>query len=109
MKHLKLDSGVLPSEILFEIKQVVAILRRHGAMDIILYGSLARGDYRIDSDIDLLVSGLAPREYFSALADILMQSKLHVSLLNMEDIHGYFREKVLREGKIIDDMGRVTT
>jgi predicted nucleotidyltransferase len=36
--------------------EVKAIARRHGALDVSVFGSVARGDDRYDSDIDLLLS-----------------------------------------------------
>ena len=40
-----------------------AVLRETGAEDVILFGSRARGDYREDSDIDLLLIHLGPKDY----------------------------------------------
>ena len=40
-----------------------AVLRETGAQDVILFGSRARGDYREDSDIDLLLIHLCPKDH----------------------------------------------
>ncbi len=40
-----------------------AVLRETGAEDVILFGSRARGDYREDSDIDLLLIHSSPKDY----------------------------------------------
>ncbi len=40
-----------------------AVLRETGAEDVILFGSRARGDYREDSDIDLLLIQPGPNDY----------------------------------------------
>ena len=40
-----------------------AVLRETGAEDVILFGSRARGDYREDSDIDLLLIHSGPKNY----------------------------------------------
>jgi predicted nucleotidyltransferase len=40
-----------------------AVLRETGAEDVILFGSRARGDYREDSDIDLLLIHPGPKDY----------------------------------------------
>ena len=46
-----------------------AVLRETGAEDVILFGSRARGDYRDDSDIDLLLIHSGPKDYeFRAMA-----------------------------------------
>lgn len=36
--------------------EILALARRHGATNVRLFGSVSRGDDRIDSDVDVLVS-----------------------------------------------------
>ena len=45
------------------------LCERYGARRVILFGSLARGDVRERSDVDLAVEGLRGIEYFTALSD----------------------------------------
>jgi predicted nucleotidyltransferase len=50
---------------------IVARLRdTFGARRIVLFGSLARGDFGLESDIDLLVTGIAAERFFHACAAI---------------------------------------
>jgi len=44
------------------------LLRRMGASQVFIFGSAVRGELRPDSDIDMAVSGLEPRVYFSAVS-----------------------------------------
>lgn len=48
-------SGGLRAELLRKKSMIGAIARAHGARSVRLFGSVARGDERPDSDIDLLV------------------------------------------------------
>ncbi|MBP7411312.1 MAG: nucleotidyltransferase domain-containing protein [Methanoculleus sp.] len=77
--------------------------------EIILFGSVARGDDRPDSDIDILV--ITPkedfhlREYLTGLAfDLLMQTgeRLSVKVLSRADVAAHrqypFIRHVLRDG-----------
>ena len=95
----------LSEEIRQDIEKIATILLRHGAHRIILYGSLARGDYRPDSDIDVCVEGIPDDQYFRVLAECLMRSAPRVSVLNFEDTSGYFRQRVIDEGKILYERG----
>jgi predicted nucleotidyltransferase len=101
MEKLSLTKKVFPAEILQDIQRAESILLNHGAMKVILYGSLARGDYRPDSDIDLCVEGLPDENYFRALAECLMTIQRPVSILDFQDTYGYLRERILREGRIL--------
>ena len=101
MENVLSPEKVLPRDILQDVETVESILRRHGALKIILYGSLARGDYQADSDIDICVDGIPADRYFRVLAECLMETHRRVSVLNLEDTQGYLRERILREGKIL--------
>lgn len=105
MKKLLLTETTLPPEIVQDIHRVVSIMRGHGAVEVILYGSLARGDYRGDSDIDICVIGLPDENYFRALAECLMNARRRVSVLDFEDTAGYFRDRILREGRVLYEHG----
>ena len=101
MEKLQLTQETFPRDILRNIEKIESILIRHGASRIILYGSLARGDYRVDSDIDVCFEGIPNRKYFRVVAEILMETDRRVSMLNFEDAYGHFRERVTKEGKVL--------
>lgn len=105
MEKLLMTERTFPNDILQDIRKVASILIHHGAMKIILYGSLARGDYRDDSDIDVCVEGIPNENYFRAIAECLMKTQRRVSILDFQNIHGYLKERILKEGKILYECG----
>ena len=61
------------------------LLRSMGASEVFVFGSLVKGELRPDSDIDIAVSGLPAKVYFSAISrasDILGRP---VDLLDLDD------------------------
>ena len=55
------------------IRQILSIAQQHKIGKLVLFGSRARGDFRSNSDIDLAVYGLHPRDemsFLSALEDL---------------------------------------
>ena len=108
MEKFVLSEMQFPDDIVQDIQTVEATLLRHGAQRIILYGSLARGDYRADSDIDICCEGIPPDHYFRALAECLMVTQRRVSVVDFASLQGYFRERLLREGKILYEQSRAT-
>ena len=108
MEKVLLREMQFPNDIVQDLQTVESILLRHGARKIILYGSLARGDYRADSDIDICCEGIPPEHYFRALAECLMATQRRVSVLDFASIQGYFKERLLREGKILYEHSRAT-
>ena len=91
----------LPSNVRSAILKAREILTRNGATQIILFGSMARKEFDAESDIDLCVSGLTGVSYFRAVGECLKELDFHVSIVPLENIWGYFRQRVLREGKVI--------
>ncbi len=56
------------------VQKAAAVLREHGAREVYVFGSAAKGTLRARSDIDLAVSGLPPSLFFRAMskaADVL--------------------------------------
>lgn len=82
--------------------QIAAMLRREfGATRVLLFGSLARGRFLPDSDIDLAVEGLSAAAFFPALAQAGKLSRFPVDLKPLEDLDPHFRAKVLASGEEI--------
>lgn len=96
----------LPNSLVSDLEKARSTLVKHGAQRIILYGSLARGDFRADSDIDLCVEGLSPSKFFRAIAECMMRIDRPISILDYRNIQGYLKERILAEGRILYDQGR---
>ena len=82
-----------------EAEAIAAMLReRFGATRVILFGSLARGRFRLDSDIDLAVAGLAKGDLFRAMADALEFTNRWVDIKPLEEVDPHFRLRILETG-----------
>ncbi len=92
-----------PDQVTQELEKILAVLKQYGARRVILYGSFARGDFRENSDFDLCVDGLSNKDFFVAVTDCLMIAKRPVSLADLKNVHGYLRERILSEGKVLYD------
>jgi predicted nucleotidyltransferase len=85
-----------------ELGQIVELLRDvYRAQRIILFGSLVTGQFTAESDIDLAVDGLAPADFFTALAEVNRLSAFNVDLKPLESLHPHFYRRVLSRGEII--------
>ena len=81
-------------------RAIAEIAARHGADAIRVFGSVARGDARPDSDIDLLVRMQAGRSLFdqaALLVDLRDLLGRDVDFVIEEGQRGRMRERVLRE------------
>jgi len=67
----------------------------------VLFGSLASGRFRPDSDIDLAVEGLAAASFFRALAQASRLSLFPLDLKPLEDLAPHFKARVRQTGEEI--------
>ncbi|MDA8335349.1 MAG: nucleotidyltransferase domain-containing protein [Peptococcaceae bacterium] len=77
------------------------LLDEFGAASVYLFGSTATGrHYRLDSDIDLAVSGIAPEREITTHAQItlLVQPGFEVDILYLEDAPEIFIDRIRKEG-----------
>ena len=76
------------------------VAARHGAQNIRIFGSAARGEAGEDSDIDFLVEVGTNRTPFfpgGLLADLEELLGRKVDIVTEEGLHWYIREQVLNE------------
>jgi len=93
-------SGAAPDLALLRAKreEILRVAERHGASHLRVYGSVARGEARPTSDIDLLVTFERGR---SLVDEVELQQELetllgyHVDVA--EDVHHAIRDHVLAE------------
>jgi len=94
------SSERLPGFLLSKRDAILAIAERHGASDVRVFGSAARGEARADSDIDFLVSaGPDPSPWFPAglvqdLRDLLGRP---VDIVTEDGLYWLLRRRILKE------------
>lgn len=83
------------------IQEIRTLARRHGVKKVILFGSRARGDYRMKSDIDLAFEGGdAPR--FILDVDEETYTLLSFDVISLDaPVSPELRDSIRREGVVI--------
>lgn len=81
-------------------EEILRVAEKHGAYNVRVFGSVARGDARPDSDIDFLVDVRpvhSPWFPGGLLADLEELLGRRVDVVETEGLHWYIRDKVLSE------------
>ena len=79
---------------------VLQIAARHGAYNIRIFGSVARGEAGLDSDIDLLIDrGPTTSPWFPAGLVLELEEELgrRIEVVTEQGLNRHLRERVLRE------------
>ena len=81
-------------------EQILQVAQRHGACNVRVFGSVARGDDRSDSDVDFLVDVLpehSPWFPSGLVADLKQLLDRDVDVVEPDGLHWYIKDRVLRE------------
>ena len=90
-----------------EIKNFVyPMAMRYPVARVILFGSYARGDAQVSSDIDLVVDSagkLHNRKIFALSGDLLLAFPVRVDVYDLLELSEPLYESVMKEGVVIYD------
>jgi predicted nucleotidyltransferase len=85
-----------------DLARIVDVLvQEFSARQVIVFGSLVRGHFGPNSDVDLAVEGVPPADFFVALARANRLTSSWVDLKPLEDLEPRFRERVLATGEVL--------
>jgi len=92
--------GAIRAERLLQsLQRAREVLVAYGARRVWLFGSLAAGQAKPDSDVDLAAEGLPGDVYFEALAELMALFQAPVDLVRWENAPQSLRDRVLMEGR----------
>jgi predicted nucleotidyltransferase len=83
-------------------EQILEIAARHGAYNVRVFGSLARGEAKQDSDLDLLVDvGPNRSPWFPAgmIADLEELLNCKVDVVTHDSLHWFIKDQILQEAR----------
>ena len=81
-------------------QEILAIAARHGARNVRIFGSGARGEAGPESDIDILVemeSGTSLMDHVTLMQDLEDLLERKVDVVSDRALHWYIRDRVLAE------------
>ncbi len=81
-------------------EDILSLASRHGARNVRVFGSVARGDTRPDSDVDILVDMEPGRSLFDLgglLYDLQTLLGVDVDVVTEKGLRPRIRERVMRE------------
>jgi predicted nucleotidyltransferase len=90
----------IPEDIRARREEILRIAARHGAHNVRIFGSVARGEAGPDSDLDLLVdAGPDTTPFFPGglVADLEALLGRRIDVVEPEGLYWFVRDRVLRE------------
>ena len=96
-----MDAMVFKLESQIDLDPLVQILAKCGAKRVFLFGSVARGEARPGSDVDLACEGLPPGRFFEALGKLLLCTGKDVDLVDLDKAAAPLRKRLEKEGVLL--------
>ena len=81
-------------------QEILAIAARHGARNVRVFGSVARGETKPESDVDILVemeSGTSLMDHVTLMQDLEDLLERKVDVVSDRALHWYIRDQVIAE------------
>lgn len=75
----------IPSEYVVDVEKALSIIKNEGCIEAYIFGSLFKGNYSLNSDIDIAVRGLKPDRYFKVYGQLLTNLEKNVDLIDLDD------------------------
>jgi predicted nucleotidyltransferase len=91
---------ITKSELRNRREEIIAIAKRHGASDIRLFGSVARGDALETSDVDFLVRFASDRSLFDhggLIVDLEDLLGVGVDVVSERGMRDRFRNQIMKD------------
>ncbi|MDJ0660399.1 MAG: nucleotidyltransferase family protein [Crocosphaera sp.] len=95
-----MDSEILSIGQPLKRENILKIAAQHGAFNIHIFGSVARGEETPDSDIDFLVKMESERNLLDRIGliqDLENYLGYKVDVATFKSLRDYFRDKILKE------------
>jgi len=74
----------LPEDLNRDISIAAEILLENGCKEVYVFGSVAKGSFTAESDIDLAAVGLPKNRFFAAYGRIISKIHRHVDLVGLD-------------------------
>ena len=97
---MKNATGQIPLGYREDVKKAIKILRDVGCKEVYLFGSLAEGNTREGSDIDLAVRGCPSGMFFHVLGRLMLELEHLIDLVDL-DRDDDFSRYLEKEGSLI--------
>ena len=90
----------IPPDYKQDVEKAVKILKNVGCKEVYLFGSLAEGNMREESDIDIAVKGCPSGMFFYALGRLMLELEHLIDLIDL-DSDDNFSRYLEQEGTLV--------
>ena len=88
---MKIVAGEIPVQYHKDLEKAISIFKRYGCTEIYIFGSLAKGSFSENSDIDFAVKGLKKGDFYKVGALLNMEMDHNFDLIKLDHDDSFSR------------------
>ena len=97
MKNLK----ELPNEYQEDIKKAIKILKENGATEIYIFGSIEKGNFNKNSDIDIAIRGVKQENFYKVASILMFEIEKEIDLIDLDDENDKFARMLIDKNILV--------
>lgn len=97
MKNLK----ELPNEYQEDIKKAIKILKENGATEIYIFGSIEKGNFNKNSDIDIAIRGVKQENFYKVASILMFEIEKEIDLIDLDDEKDKFARMLIDKNILV--------
>lgn len=97
MKNLK----ELPVEYQKDIKKALKILKQNGATEIYIFGSIEKGNFNKNSDIDIAIRGVEQENFYKVASILMFEIEKQIDLIDLDDENDKFARMLIDKNILV--------
>lgn len=97
MKNLK----ELPNEYQEDIKKAIKILKQNGATEIYIFGSIEKGNFNKNSDIDIAIRGVKQENFYKVASILMFEIEKEIDLIDLDDENDKFSQMLIDKNILV--------
>ena len=91
----------LPNSYQDDIKKATQILKENGAKEVFIFGSIAKGKFNQNSDIDIAVRGVDEKDFYKIASILMFELENEFDLIDLDDKQNRFSQMLLKVGGLL--------
>lgn len=91
----------LPVEYQEDIKKALKILKQNGATEIYIFGSIEKGNFNKNSDVDIAIRGVKQKNFYKVASILMFEIEKEIDLIDLDDENDKFARMLIDKNILV--------
>ena len=91
----------LPVEYQEDIKKALKILKQNGSTEIYIFGSIEKGNFNKNSDVDIAIRGVKQKNFYKVASILMFEIEKEIDLIDLDDENDKFARMLIDKNILV--------